>query len=102
MSPCSVTRVIDVVSPQPSRLNIVNGSRRPGHPGGMSRLDTAVAECAGLTYVTDSDPGITRERVEDGWISRRPDGSLLCGDDRAWIDALGIPPAWTDVWISPR
>jgi DNA topoisomerase-1 len=68
----------------------------------MSRLDPAVAECAGLTYVTDSDPGITRERVEDGWIYRRPDGSLVCGDDRAWIDAIGIPPAWTDVWISPR
>jgi DNA topoisomerase-1 len=68
----------------------------------MSRLDRAVAECAGLTYVTDSDPGITRERVEDGWIYRRPDGSLVCRDDRAWIDAIGIPPAWTDVWISPR
>ncbi|MCW2690894.1 MAG: topoisomerase [Mycobacterium sp.] len=69
----------------------------------MVRPDPVAAECAGLTYVTDTLPGITRERGEDGWVYRRPDGSIITDpDERAWIDAIGIPPAWTDVWISPR
>jgi DNA topoisomerase-1 len=66
------------------------------------RPDPAAAECAGLTYVTDTIPGITRERDGDGWAYRRPDGSPVPDRDRDWIDAIGIPPAWTDVWISPR
>jgi DNA topoisomerase I len=63
----------------------------------------AVAADAGLAYVTDTAPGITRERGDDGWVYRRPDGTPITDpDERAWIDAIGIPPAWTHVWISPR
>jgi DNA topoisomerase IB len=62
----------------------------------------AVAAEAGLTYVNDAVPGITRERREDGWLYRRPDGTpIVDPHERAWIDAIGIPPAWTHVWISP-
>jgi DNA topoisomerase-1 len=57
---------------------------------------------AELVYVNDAAPGITREPVADGWVYRRPDGTAITDpDDRAWIDAIGIPPAWTRVWISP-
>jgi DNA topoisomerase-1 len=60
------------------------------------------AERAGLTYVTDAVPGITRERREGGWRYLRPDGSVVTDpDERARIEAIGIPPAWTHVWISP-
>jgi DNA topoisomerase I len=62
----------------------------------------AVAAEAGLRYVNDALPGITRERRRAGWQYRRPDGTVVDDpDERAWIDAIGIPPAWTDVWISP-
>jgi DNA topoisomerase-1 len=60
------------------------------------------AERAGLTYVTDAIPGITRERSMGGWRYRRPDGAVVTDpDERARIEAIGIPPAWTRVWISP-
>jgi DNA topoisomerase-1 len=56
----------------------------------------------GLVYVNDSLPGITRERRRNGWRYRRPRGTVIEDpDERARIDAIGIPPAWTDVWISP-
>jgi DNA topoisomerase-1 len=60
------------------------------------------AERAGLTYVTDEIPGITRERHGGKWHYRRPDGGIVTDPgERARIEAIGIPPAWTHVWISP-
>jgi DNA topoisomerase-1 len=60
------------------------------------------AERAGLTYVTDAAPGITRERHEGGWRYRRPDGTVVTDPgERARIEAIGVPPAWTQVWICP-
>ncbi len=60
------------------------------------------ARAAGLRYVSDGRPGITRRRSGRGWSYRSPDGTLL-GDRRtlARIRGLAIPPAWSDVWISP-
>ncbi len=57
---------------------------------------------AGLRYVSDTRPGIARRRAGRGWSYRGPDGALL-RDAKALarIRALAIPPAWTDVWISP-
>jgi DNA topoisomerase-1 len=63
----------------------------------------AVAAEAGLEYVNDALPGITRERALKGWVYRRPDGSAITdADERARIDRIGIPPRWTHVWISPN
>jgi DNA topoisomerase-1 len=60
------------------------------------------ADCAGLRYVSDDDPGIRRRRAGKGFCYLRPDGSRLA-DPRslARIRSLVIPPAWTDVWICP-
>ncbi len=57
---------------------------------------------AGLRYVTDDTPGITRRGAGKGFSYRDPDGSKVT-DKRvlARIKALAIPPAWTDVWICP-
>ena len=66
----------------------------------MDPLDSAAD--AGLHYVTDETPGVTRRRAGRGFVYRRPDGQRLT--DRAtldWIRSLAIPPAWTDVWICP-
>lgn len=61
-----------------------------------------VAREAGLRYVSDTRPGITRRRAGRGWSYRAPDGTLVRGaKSLARIRALAIPPAWLDVWISP-
>lgn len=60
------------------------------------------ASRAGLNYVTDGVAGITRRRAGKGWIFLKPDGSRINDpDERRRIRSLVIPPAWTDVWISP-
>lgn len=61
----------------------------------------AVAEAAGLTYVRDEeDPGFTRRRQGRGFSYRRADGRTVGARTRARLEALAIPPAWTDVWIA--
>jgi DNA topoisomerase-1 len=60
----------------------------------------AVAEAAGLTYVDADDPGIERQRHGKGFSYRAPDGDLVDAETRERIEALAIPPAWTDVWIA--
>ena len=58
------------------------------------------ARDAGLRYVTDATPGISRRRSGRGFVYLDPRGKRLTNPARlAWIRALAIPPAWTDVWI---
>ena len=60
------------------------------------------AEEAGLRYVTDTMPGVRRRRAGRGFSYVGPDGDRITDPDRiAWFDRLAVPPAWTDVWISP-
>ena len=60
------------------------------------------AASAGLRYVSDDRPGIRRKRSGKGFSYVRPDGTRLSeGGGLARIKALAVPPAWTDVWISP-
>ncbi len=57
----------------------------------------------GLTYYPDNQPGITRRWAGRGFSYRSPDGTRI--DDlteRARINAMAVPPAYTDVWITPR
>lgn len=57
----------------------------------------------GLTYCSDEQPGIRRTPSGRGFACHDPQGRLVRDPqvlDR--IDALAIPPAWTDVWICPR
>lgn len=63
----------------------------------------ASAQLAGLRYTTEEQPGIRRRRrrgrgfayVDRDGVPVRDDGELRR------IRELAIPPAWTDVWISP-
>ena len=60
------------------------------------------ARAAGLRHVTDEGPGIIRRRRGRGFQYIAPDGATITDrDERRRIDALAIPPAWTDVWICP-
>jgi DNA topoisomerase-1 len=63
---------------------------------------TVSARLAGLRYVSDDTPGISRRRNGRGFTFHRADGSRV--RDPATlkrIAALVIPPAWQRVWISP-
>lgn len=59
------------------------------------------AEVAGLVYVSDAEPGLTRRRRGRGFSYHHLDGDLVSDAERARIEALAIPPAWEDVWICP-
>ncbi len=61
------------------------------------------AELAGLRYVSDAKPGITRERAGEDWRYVGPRGKEIA-DERTLvrIRSLAIPPAYTDVWICPH
>lgn len=63
----------------------------------------AAAREAGLRWVSDAAPGITRVRRGRGFVYRRADGRLV-GDRHvlARIRGIVIPPAWTRVWICER
>ncbi|WP_162939718.1 DNA topoisomerase IB [Neorhizobium sp. NCHU2750] len=63
-------------------------------------MDVASLEAIGLTYVSDTEPGIRRLRRGKGFSYKLPDGLVLSDDrDRMRIAALGLPPAYENVWI---
>jgi len=65
--------------------------------------NVATAEAAGLRYVSDDRPGITRRRAGRGFSYRAPDGTAIREAERLReLRALAIPPAWRDVWICPN
>jgi DNA topoisomerase-1 len=73
-----------------------NGSSYTLHPEGS-------AKAAGLRYVSDAPPGLTRRRARAGFRYHDAGGAVV--RDRtvlARIKALAIPPAWEKVWICPR
>ena len=60
------------------------------------------AESAGLRYVSDAVPGIRRKKSGTGFSYMRADSSKLAEPNvLKRIKSLAIPPAWTEVWISP-
>ena len=59
------------------------------------------AAVPGLTRSDPHGPGITRERAGDGFRYCDPSGAQVTSSQELLrIGALGIPPAWKDVWIS--
>jgi DNA topoisomerase-1 len=61
------------------------------------------ARAAGLHYVADDQPGISRRRQGKAFRYLHPDGTAV--RDRRTIErirALAIPPAWREVWICVR
>ena len=61
------------------------------------------SKLAGLRYVTDSVPGITRRRRGKSFQYFDPEGKPVRDKEvLARIKSLVIPPAWTNVWICTR
>ena len=66
------------------------------------RENAVAAKEAGLRYVSDTMPGIRRERRGRSFVYRGPDGAAIRDPETlARIRSLAIPPAYHDVWISP-
>ena len=62
----------------------------------------ATAQLAGLRYTSDDQPGIRRLRKGRGFRYVDRDGvAVRDKSELSRIRRLAIPPAWTDVWISP-
>jgi DNA topoisomerase-1 len=63
-------------------------------------MNTGSLKSIGLTYVSDTEPGILRKRQGKGFCYRLPDGSLLKDRlEKQRIRLLGLPPAYENVWI---
>lgn len=79
--------------PRPSR------SRKP-KPHSVE--PEAAAREAGLRYVTDQSPGIRRKKRGSGFAYLDTGGQAITDANQLKrIRSLAIPPAYTDVWISP-
>ncbi|HMJ15010.1 MAG TPA: DNA topoisomerase IB [Polyangiaceae bacterium] len=75
-------------------------SARVRIPAQLLRDSVAAARAAELRYVSLDEPGITRRARNGSFIYTTPRG-LPLRDARQLrrIAALGIPPAWQNVWI---
>lgn len=61
---------------------------------------SAPAKKAGLRHVSDTQPGITRKPWGTGFTYIHVNGKTVKDEDtKLRIEALAIPPAYTDVWI---
>ena len=69
----------------------------------IGRDPVITAKAAGLRYVADSTPGYTRKRSGKGFSFYDADGNLVKDKDLIHrFNRLVIPPAYTNVWISPQ
>ena len=60
------------------------------------------AKAAGLRYVSDARPGLKRLKHGKSFrYTTAEGGSVRDAETLGRIKSLVIPPAWTDVWISP-
>jgi DNA topoisomerase I len=68
-----------------------------------SREPQGAAKAAGLRYVSDAEPGISRQRTRAAFRYLSPAGrAVRDAETLARIRRLAIPPAWEDVWICTR
>jgi DNA topoisomerase-1 len=82
-------------------MHIVRRQRK--RTAGVPVEPTTSAQAAGLRYVTDKIPGITRHRSGTGFRYVSPHGTTLRDAKEVQrIKSLAIPPAWTSVWICPN
>ncbi|WDF53385.1 DNA topoisomerase IB [Mucilaginibacter sp. KACC 22063] len=68
----------------------------------IGRDPKITAKAVGLRYVTDSTPGYTRKKSGKGWSYYDSQGNLVKDKDLIQrFNKMVIPPAYTQVWISP-
>jgi DNA topoisomerase-1 len=78
-----------------------NGKRQNGDTK-ISADSLEAAEEAGLRYVSDDQPGFSRQRKDEEFEYFDTKRKLIGDEQRLLrIKRLAIPPAWSDVWICP-
>ena len=60
------------------------------------------AKAASLIYVSDSKPGITRQKKSKGYSYSFAGKPLKDKTQLERIKKLAIPPSWTQVWICAK
>lgn len=107
MSAAARTRARPVVPTE--RLGTTHRPRElAAHPPAQSVVPAPTeeaqkaADAAGLIYVTDQSPGITRRKLGGGFVFIDSHGRRVTDPATlSRIRSLAIPPAWRDVWICP-
>ncbi|MBZ0292331.1 MAG: DNA topoisomerase IB [Anaerolineae bacterium] len=65
-----------------------------------NQIKPALIEDTPLRYIGEDEPGYSRLKWGRGFTYRDCEGETITdADERSRIEALAIPPAWTDVWI---
>jgi DNA topoisomerase I len=85
-------------------LNYVHARGKNGNGNGAKIVAEAMdaAEGAGLRYVSDNLPGYTRKAKGNDFEWLDTEGKAIRDEQRLLrIKRLAIPPAWTEVWVSP-
>ena len=80
------------------------GSRKskPDEPLEVVTDPAESAKAAGLRYVSDAKPGLTRLKRGKAFRYAAANGAAVRdAETLGRIKSLVIPPAWVDVWISP-
>lgn len=68
----------------------------------IGRDPKITAKSVGLRHVADSSPGYTRKKAGKGWSYYDAEGHLVKDKEQvSRFNKLVIPPAYTNVWISP-
>src|SRR4051812_6879353 len=87
--------------PKSWRPRRVQVAKRLPIPASNRPAPVESARSAGLRYVSDTVPGITRRKSGTSFTYLTPAGRVLRdAEDLQRIKSLVIPPAWTDVWIT--
>ena len=69
----------------------------------LSQDSIEAAKAARLVYMSDTMPGIQRQRDNAQFQYIDPKGNVLEDPETlARIKSMALPPAWENVWISPR
>ena len=56
-----------------------------------------------IVYSDGTAPGITRQKVANGWAYYRSDGERVTDRDEIdRLNAIGLPPAYRDAWFNPN
>ncbi len=64
--------------------------------------NVAAAKAAGLHYIGDDKPGISRRKSGKGFSYRDANNETIRDEEvLARVKAIVVPPAWRDVWICP-
>jgi DNA topoisomerase-1 len=87
---------------RPRRRSATGGQRGRGGLRPLLHDGPAAARAARLSYAAEPGPGYRRRRAGRGFVFFDTRGRRIRSPEQlARLQALAIPPAWKNVWISP-